>query len=126
MRKIFMRMYRKALEAPGVQERIKAVQAATPEDATQEERFYAHIECMMAVGNELTKKKWVKARPLQPAVHLMRIEGLVQRVENGHAIPGEIEAFRRWAGEVLGNWKPEYPPEFKERIEDALSHLKRP
>jgi len=121
MRKIMMAMMRRAAKAPEVQDRIKALQAAVPDD-----RFYAHLEYGVAVHKELAKSKWVKAGPVPPAIHLMRIEGLVHRFEHSNAIAGEVENFRRWAGEVLGNWNPQYPPELKERIEDALSRLVRP
>jgi len=121
MRKILMAMMHKGQKAPEVQERIKALQAAAPE-----ERFYAHLECLVAVHKELSKSKRVKASPLPPAIHFMRIEGLVHRFEHGNAIAGEVESFRQWAGEVLGNWNPQHQPELKERIEDALSRLERP
>jgi len=43
-------MWLKAQEAPEVQERIKAVEAAAPRTL---ERFYAHLDYFMAVGSEL-------------------------------------------------------------------------
>ena len=51
VRKISMAIMRKAAKAPDVQERIKALQAAAPE-----ERFYAHFECLVAMGNEAGKQ----------------------------------------------------------------------
>ena len=50
MGKIVMRLMRRAQKAPEVQERIKALMAAAPE-----EHFYAYFQYMTAVGSELAK-----------------------------------------------------------------------
>jgi len=121
-RKVVMAILRRAHKAPEVQERIKALQAAAPE-----ERFYAYFQYMTAVGNEMAKSKGAKFDPPSPEVmQWMRFEGLLlpklemlllPKLENGNATESDIEEFRRLAEEVMQH--PQCPPESKKRIGDC-------
>ena len=118
VRKIGMRMWLKAQKAPEVQERMKAVRAAAPHS---QERFYAHLDYMLACGNEIGKSKWVKYD--QPPIALAQMVGVqarLHKVEKGNATASEIEEFRHLAGEILRNWQPHYPPDLRQRIGAAL------
>jgi hypothetical protein len=108
-------MIRRAAKAPEVQERLKALGAAAPE-----ERFYAYFEAMTAVGNEMAKSNRVNFRgPTPETMQWMRSEFLLlPKLENGHATASEIEECRRLVED------PQCPPERKQRIEAALKKAK--
>ena len=132
VRKIGNAMLRRAAKAPEVQERIKALRATAP---NAQQRFQARTEYLMALGNELLRSKFVKygkspeVRAVLEAVRVghpdaLSLEALLEDVENGTATAWEIEEFRRIAEDVMR--RPQYPPEYKERVESALSLLERP
>jgi len=126
MKKILIAIMRRASKAPEVQERMKALQATAPE-----ERFYAHFECLVAMGNEAGKQKGVKfIGPSPEVMEFMRFQGLLlpklemrllPTLESGNATASEIEEFRRLAEEVMQH--PRCPPEYKQRIEAALKKV---
>jgi len=118
MRKILIAIMRRTAKAPEVQERIKALQAAP----SPEERFYAHFEAMVAMGNEAAKKKWVKFNEPSPEVmQMMHLQTLLPKIESGRATASDIEEFRRWAEELMRD--PQCPAESKKRIGDALASI---
>ena len=133
VRKIGNAMLRRAAKAPEVQERIKALRATAP---NTQQRFQAHFEYLMALGNELLRSKFVKygkspeVRAVLEAVRVahpnaLQLEPLLQKIENGTAIASEIEEFRRLAEE--GPLRhPRCGPAFRKRIESALSLVERP
>ena len=119
MRKVMMAMWRRAAKAPEVQERIKALSAIPPNNT--QEYFYAHLECNLAVLDELSKLKWVKTHA--PPPEIIRLGILIQKIETSNATAGEIEEFQRLAAKVLQH--PRCPPEYKQRIEAALASVSR-
>jgi hypothetical protein len=121
--KIVKAIMRKAAKAPEVQERIKALQALQAlQPAALEEQFYACFECMVAMGNEAAKKKWVRFNPPPPeTMQFLRFPALLSKLENGRATPSDIEEFRRLAEDP--QWT-QCPPEYKQRIEIALRTAK--
>jgi hypothetical protein len=141
VRKIGIAMLRRAAKAPEVQERIKALSATAP---NTQQRFQAHFEYLMAVGNELAKSKFVKFDGLSPEVRAALeaaraaqpppppeataqpapLVALLGKVENGNATAIEIEEFRRLAAEVMRDTR--ISLSFMKRIEAALSLLERP
>jgi hypothetical protein len=121
MRKLLAVKFHRIQKAPEVQERLKALSAATPDTLEQRKAFF---DCTNALHKELSKTNGLLLKSAWPR-EAPEIEGMLQKLEKGNATASQIEEFRRLAGEVLRNWQPWYSPAFEKRIESALSLLER-
>ena len=88
-------------KVPEVEQRIEAISAAAPP----------------------ARSTLMDVDALPPGtIQIVQIHAMLQKIETGNATASEIEEFRRLAGEVLRNWRRQYPSDLKKRIESAESH----
>ena len=113
VRKLLAVKRRRMHKAPEVQQRIKAISAFV---------YYTP-----ALQNKLAKSTLMEVDALPPGtIQIVQIHAMLRKIETGNATASEIEEFRRLAGEVLRNWRPQYPSDLKKRIESALSLVEWP